>query len=167
MGIMTKFWEKGLVKEPVTVSKTIGAIDEDVYAQLARRAGFTNVDMVIQRGKMLARNLQFREFLAENGITVYAEPAVEKYMASVTPYGKRWGWLGVTAPYSDMAGTYRKPIPEAVLMVMAKIRDAYKDVRFEITDISDMPKPDPFLRASVDGNEWYIIERWDEPAFRS
>lgn len=146
--------------------------DEAAYLKLAEKVGFDGATLAVAQARQQARsaatNVAFRDFLAENGITVYKESRVNWYMNSITPSGHRWLWAQVKAP-SDryQPNAYTKPIPLAVLLTMEKIVDAFPDARFEVTDITEMPKGDPFLRVHVSGGDWFIIERWDEPRFRS
>lgn len=155
-------------------------IKEDQYRELAIKAGFARVETVIMQRQKLLSSVSLMKFLAENGISVYEDKAVRTYMDKITPRHKEWYWRPLTSNANghqwrfddtgyvaiSASGPYDKPIPEAVLMTMGKIRDEYQNIQFEITDIQDIPKPDPFLRCSVDGNNWLIIERWDEPKFR-
>lgn len=69
-------------------------------------------------------------------------------------------FTGSSAPTS-----YEKPIPIPVLMTAKTIKDEFPDATFEVTDIVNVPKPDPFLAVVYEGQR-FIIERWDEPGFR-
>lgn len=60
---------------------------------------------------------------------------------------------------------YEKPIPLPVLMTAKTIKDQFPNATFEVTDITNVPRPDPFLSVLYEG-ERFIIERWDEPGFR-
>lgn len=91
---------------------------------------------------------------------------------------------------------YSKPIPDAVIMTMTKIQEQFPTAIFEVTDIFRQQRPDPFLRvylreatdnkvyvrresiplsfnnegtaisSFMKPSEFFIIERWDEPAYR-
>lgn len=158
-GIIARFMN--LVPEPVSAVDVEQEIDENEYRKLAQRAGFFGVEQVLKQRAAVAKSHALRNFLAENGICVYPEDQVWRYMNSVTPSDQIWRWTWL--------GDYYKPIPEAVLMTMAKIQEAFpNDLVFEVTDIYAMPKGDPFLRVRISGTaESFIIERWDEPKFRS
>lgn len=158
----------------------------DNYRELAKKAGFEGVEKAISVAKMENATDLLRRFLSESGLAVYEDLAVRKYMNSITPTGKEWVWVCTRSvgydsyihrwswermEYREERGreVYSKPIPEAVLITMGKIREQFSGAVFEITDIRDIPvssKLDPFLRVTVDGANWFIIERWDEPKFR-
>src|SRR5437762_10367459 len=67
--------------------------DEAEYLKLAEAAGFGGVYTAIERAKQRLRVNSFRKFLSENGIMVYNEKSVERYMNSITPYDYRWEWV--------------------------------------------------------------------------
>lgn len=166
MGIVARFMKLERVK--VDVGAQEPELNEEEYLELARKAGFDGATKAIALKKSEAAIYLFRAFLAENGITVYQEDAVNRYMNSITPFEMRWGWLGLDSSASArLSMVYEKPIPLAVLMTMAKIREAFPDAVFQVADIYYLPKGDPFLRVALSGtSEWFIIERWDEPGFR-
>lgn len=186
------------------IAKPIPTVDSETqrYMELARSAGLTGVVSEME-AKLKAETDQvtlynksaaLRQFLSENGITVYDKSSVENYMERITPQRKRWVWTvattGVGATLPNWEGytieTYSKPIPDAVIMTIQKIRDAFPTSIFEVTDILEVPKGDPFLRVSLEETgRWgaesdsekrarvyfkaahsFIIERWDEPGFR-
>lgn len=140
-------------------------MSDEEYCHLANRAGFAYAGIALQGRSSKKQSSALRLFLAKNGICVYDERKVYQYMDSITPFKHRWYWACVSANAHGEA-SYKKIIPPAALMTMTKIRDAYRDVMFEVSDITEIPKGDPFLRCSLDGKEWFIIERWDEPGFR-
>ena len=60
---------------------------------------------------------------------------------------------------------YNKPIPPPVMLTIAKILQRIDDAEFYVTDIREYK--DPFLGVTVTGSETlFVVERWDEPAFR-
>lgn len=164
-GILARFItldKKPLPPEPDPSTDAIP--DGYSYEQLAKRAGFNFADRALDTYRQQTRARQFRHFLSENGITVYDHNKVWMYMNSITPSGQTWRWYGVTKA-GDWGRAYTRIIPEAVLLTMIKIREAFLDVEFEVTDY-ETPRPDPFLRCRIPDSEWYIIEKWDEPRFR-
>lgn len=76
-------------------------------------------------------------------------------------------WTSIMFMSVDLAGQtrYEKPIPLPVLMTAKTIKDQFPAATFEVTDITNVPRPDPFLSVLYEG-ERFIIERWDEPGFR-
>lgn len=74
--------------------------------------------------------------------------------------------LGTDTDQGFVTTPYAKPIPFPVLEVMARIRNTFGDrVGLFISDYAEV-KPDPFLMVTARGLPAYVIERWDEPAFR-
>jgi hypothetical protein len=62
---------------------------------------------------------------------------------------------------------YDKDVPYAALCTMDRITEEFhNDVRFFVSDY-EARIPDPFLMVTADGLPFYVIERWDEPGFRS
>ena len=148
------------------------------YQALALRIG---AKALAQESKIIKERAGFRAFLSENGIAVYEMEAVRKYLNKMRPWFHRVVWIGLNDmdiwddSFTGYLGTfwdgYRKPIPEAVLLTAAKIRDEYSvdDAKFYVSDFMRRRRPaiglDPFL-AVRHQNEFFIIERWDEPGFR-
>jgi hypothetical protein len=64
------------------------------------------------------------------------------------------------------SNAYTRPLPQAVLMTVKKIRDKFRDALFYASDY-EVRDPDPFLMVTGPGLDYYVIERWDEPTFRS
>jgi len=158
-------------KEPLAEAKTatgFTAEDRSEYLKWAKKAGFSHADVAVAILDREVDEAKLRQFLAENGICVYDEKRVHRYMDSITPSYKTWGWhrLEHREDEASSNGCYTKPIPLPVLMTVAKIREAFPEARFWVTDIAEIPKGDPFLSVGV-GEERFIIERWDEPGFRS
>jgi hypothetical protein len=61
---------------------------------------------------------------------------------------------------------YQGAIPLPVLMTIDKIQSQLPEARFFISQVKEVP--DPFLAVSVPGSEkLWVVERWDEPGFRS
>jgi hypothetical protein len=196
--------------------------ETEQYLKIAEKAGVTAVIDQIQAQRnaelskvdAIQKRNEFRAFLSENGICVYEHGKVASYMASITPDGYTWVWKYAAGPLDDKIGKgnrYSQPIPMPVLMTMATIREKYPEAIFEVTEIVQQPKLDPFLRVSVASSEitrsgpeggeigdwsqsldiqrlnqlsqfqgsgrqhsptgiaredYFIIERWDEPGFR-
>ena len=126
---------------------------------------------------------RFKAFLAENGIPcyIYKEVAayLEKQYGKAGPASPTWGWRPVreidrqgvaqwhykNGMLQRAASVYKKAIPMPVLYTMKKIKDAFPDAHFFISDeMNDVPKPDPFLLVAV-SDYAFVVERWDEPGF--
>jgi hypothetical protein len=133
--------------------------------------------------------IQIEECLRENVIAVYPLERVREFMdAKVAAlkaskpdekyYYPSWAWHPLRAadlqrprgltPGNSQMKRYEKPVPVAVLMIVERIQDALgTQVRFYVADIRERVKVDPFLAVTAEGCPLYVIERWDEPAFRS
>ena len=160
---------------PVTVDAATAPDAE--YAALAGALGLSVA--VVDRFKM---------FLSERGLCTYDADQVRVYLnwkyrvPEHNPYTRfvRWGWRPLrevdqndAATYAGLNGLiqhgaapYRKPIPYPVLLTVKAIVDAFAGARcFVSDDMQGEAIPDPFLLVVVGGAE-FIVERWDEPAFR-
>lgn len=153
------------------------------YSELAQRAGFANWRQAIEGSTQEKDARDFRRFLAAEGICVFETEKVFAYLLKIRPEGKEiifhrvnasgfmqlMKYVGLTplmTALSDLARTcYAKPIPEPVLMTMATIRERYPRADFFVSDFVDVPKGDPFLAVRY-ADQFFIIERWDEPGFR-
>ncbi len=142
--------------EPVLV-KSPDAFDHTEYKELCGQAGFHPYNALSRHGSENSK-LKFELFLAENGIGVYDDHKVTEYMRRICPPGMTWDWLEVDR--------YTELIPKPVILTMIKIHKEFISAQFMISRIVQDPKADPFLRVSYLGNH-YIIERWDEPGYRS
>lgn len=181
MGIIAALFPP--IRKPVEIESAdpiTADLDIEQYEALAKKAGFVRARHAIKENFKRSEVLRFRRFLAENGICVYDPWRVEKYMDSITPRKHIWRWLDTdresgadedprinpaVVGFIDLRPLYSKPIPEAVLLTMARIRAEFTGAWFQVTDITEQPKGDPFLRVILH-DAWYIIERWDEPGFR-
>lgn len=114
----------------------------------------------------------------------YDLDTVERYLTK--NLGRRWGWrytgdssrFGWKRPGSPLNGPYTKPVPYEVLLTMEKLLQHNSYLRFYISDLATKqdatrPDPDPFLAVTdqdfeeaIKNNRLFVIERWDEPAFR-
>ena len=175
---------KGPKKQDPVVSDLIGVPDEE-YKALAEKLGF-NAEMKVQDRTPLAR------FLKENLIQVYRFSSVDRYMKKLAgKTGSQWRYCWRPARNADYPhrsftsvrnekgdwvsvncnpSLYDKPIPFAALKTMETINDALgREVAFFVTDYEVKPVewPDPFLAVMhLKSGEFYVIEKWDEPAYR-
>lgn len=131
--------------------------------------------------------LQIEECLRDQAVAVYPLAKVKEFMdakAKAIPSGSQyyqtaWGWMPLRSiDFDRPAGlgkagmgwrTYAKPVPVEVLMTVEKIVDVLgSGARFYVADIIRVKvNVDPFLGVTAHGCPLYVIERWDEPAFRS
>jgi len=173
LGIMAALFppKKEALAKIKPASGQLSREDRDEYLQWAKKAGFDCAELAIDIASRASTSDQLRNFLSENGICVYDRQRVRRYMDSITPSGSEWIWAPIAyrdpiAPWDIPTAAYRKAIPMPVLMTIAKIREAFPEAEFFVTDIRRLPKGDPFLSVRMPGEELFIIERWDEPGFR-
>jgi hypothetical protein len=124
--------------------------------------GYKLVHSIVNRSKTL------REVLVDLRIAPFSKRSVELYKAKKlreaqlqlkkeknTEMEAHWRVI--------LIQSYTEPIPETVLLKAIQLKEALPDVRLEIEQLS-IAKPDPFLRASHNGQVFYV-DVWDEPAF--
>jgi hypothetical protein len=128
--------------------------------------------------------LQLEECLRDNAVAIYPLDRVVAFMdakATGVPseskyYKTSWGWHPLRTIDRDrpaglgyMGHVYEKPVPVEVLTTVEKISDQLGPaVRFYVADLVRVKlNIDPFLCVTARGCPLYVIERWDEPAFRS
>jgi hypothetical protein len=171
--------EEAIDSKKIPVSIIIGQKVDKEYRRLACKLG------THYRAPLTLQELT--SYLAKNSITVYPASAVKSYMQKridelPKPKGySKWAWKWYALRFSDMRikgdkmvrELYKKPVPVEVLMAAEKIADDLgSGVRFYVSDIAKNERPtqrdvDPFLAVSCDAVPRFIIERWNEPAFRS
>lgn len=166
--------------KPPTSTTTIGepaAIDAE-YAALVADLGINSAAVDLER---------FKALVPELGLHVYDDDEVREYLHSLykVPVGDLtstvvWGWRplraidrvpGAPAQYNGRVQRsvepYTKPIPYPVLLTVKAVRDACPSARFYVSDeMQGEQIPDPFLLVEIAGQQ-FVIERWDEPAFRA
>lgn len=146
------------------------------YQRVAKKIGY---DCIEARTKLGEADLL--EFLNAECISIYDIAQVTAYMNHIIAemnaqqcafisHLYNWQWVSVRSGAKSNgfgATSYTKPIPYPVLCTMEKLVDRFGDqVEFHVTDIVQVPKPDPFLAVSIPGGQKFVIERWDEPKFR-
>jgi hypothetical protein len=106
-------------------------------------------------------------------VTRYLDGQVERKRKNRFDYTD-WNWHPIKSsngfwsgrPNHVSADVYNKPIPMPVMLTIDRIESLYPSARFYVSDIRDVK--DPFLAVTVDGADtFFVIERWDEPSFRS
>lgn len=152
---------------------------DEEYRALARELGVGTIEM---------QNGELEQFLADNFIEVYPLEKVVAYMDALCKkqdeqrggWGRTtWDWYPLRdvdvdpLPLRELGNAkntrYAKPVPMPVLQTVKRIADVFKDsVRFCVTDCE---VKDPFLLVGIKtpGGVFkiHVIERWDEPSFRS
>jgi hypothetical protein len=147
--------------------------------------------LAVKLGTHFARHLtriQIEECLRDCAIAIYPLESVRLFMdrkveamtktnrTSGNPYYRAsWGWHALRAcdlqrprGIGSIAKRYEKPVPIPVLLTVEKIQDFLgPQVRFYVADVRETTFVDPFLCVTAEECPIYVIERWDEPAFRS
>lgn len=130
---------------------------------------------------------QFTAWLSAQGLPVYTRAEVQEYLHCKyqVPVGNvtslvSWGWRPLrmldrkeghtnskNGTLQRGAAPYAKPIPYPVLLTIKSVRDQFPTAKFFVSDEMHAERiPDPFLLVEI-GTEKFVIERWDEPAFRA
>lgn len=137
--------------------------------------------------------MDIEKYLQDHSYEVYPPESVKKYMdrkvAEINAKTSRrrnsyyssstnkWRWVPLRMAQSRNGAFCKQVVPVEVLMTAEKIfNDLGDQITFEVTEIYKsarrMPTSgtlvhgDPFMCVRV-GNNRYILERWDEPGFRS
>lgn len=166
-------------KEP-TSTTTIGtaeAIDAE-YAALVAELGIHSGAVDLET---------FKALVPRAGLRIYHDEEVRQYLHGKynVPVGDLsrevlWGWrplrevdrtpgrmVGFNGKIQRSAPAYTKPIPLPVLLTVKTVRDACPSAKFFVSDEMQAERiPDPFLLVEIGGQQ-FVIERWDEPAFRA
>jgi hypothetical protein len=163
-----------------TSTTTIGAaeaIDPD-YAALVAELGLNSAAVDLET---------FKALVPRAGLHVYHRGEVQEYLhcqykvpvGDLTPLVV-WGWrplravdrvagsfIGFNGKVQRSAPVYAKPIPYPVLLTVKTVHDACPSAGFFVSDeLQGERIPDPFLLVEI-ADEAFVIERWDEPAFRA
>lgn len=179
MRLKNLFMRKATAEPPPT--PTVVSLRESPpaeYIKLARDAGFEAMAKAVG---IQEDACGFRQFLADNGLPVYSHAAVRAYLKRICPLFRKPVWVEIaTGTVRDIDfrwelrtygwREYDSPIPDVVLRTVIKIRTAYPSATFWVSDFrrAEAYAPaggDPFLGVQI-SDEFFIIERWDEPAFR-
>jgi hypothetical protein len=172
-------------KVPVIIASNIPKVERE-YRRISNKLGTAFAEPL--------HTTDLVKYLAGNSMTVYPMEKVRiflnKKLKSLpkvkqgrwdSPAKWTWNWLALrdqdvlkkTGNFSKLyAGS--KPVPLEVLMTVEKIADDLGPTRvhFYVSDFvkAERPTPrlvDPFLAVCVNTTKLFVIERWDEPAFRS
>ncbi len=157
--------------------------DQQRYESLAKSLGIAHAKLKIK---------PLMQWIDEHGLMVYRVDDVRKYLDRMLGQ-RRWVWRPTdvvssqhisSGGWNSTWGLFNReylynwngqtPIPLPVLETMNSLKTEYPQAAFFITDpmTTDEVKrqiyieEDPFLGVTIDGGPLYIIERWDEPAFR-
>ncbi len=152
------------------------AVEEpsDEYVRLSQHLGINTIPLRLVDLAKVVREETLGIYPYED-VVCYLDKQVEKLAGSRSNRWHsfhEWRWHPVKeyrsshryeSPFDGRI--YNKPIPPEVLPTIERIVDRFPDAEFYVTDIQEFK--DPFLGVTVPGSETlFVIERWNEPAFR-
>lgn len=104
------------------------------------------------------------DVLKEEGIQVFHRVKVEQYLTDKGAW--KWYKLRNCDREDSLFPLYTELVPWEVLVTVEKLLARIPDAHFLVAALEK--DPDPFLGVgSMKEGCFYIIERWDEPGFRS
>lgn len=172
MAILSLFGNKSVEVETVEESESLLSTreiepqeEEEIearkrHAELAGRLGVK----AAYTGERLV------DFLKAEGIQLFSVKKVKEHLK------KQGEWRYYALRESDISGfagttgkwpLYRELVPWEVLLTVEKIAARFPTAQFLVAALKK--EPDPFLGVQLRDADsgFYIIERWDEPGFRS
>lgn len=157
--------------QPVPATLIVEEPDQE-YIELSKRLGINTIPLQL---------VDLARLIRQVCIGIYEYDAVVRYLDGQVERMRKtrfdhtdWNWHPIKPchhfwsgrPDHVSADVYNKPIPMPVMLTIAQIESLYPAARFYVSDLRDVK--DPFLAATVDGSDtFFVIERWDEPTFRS
>lgn len=168
--------KKKRVATPVATPVSDPGVDAE-YMALADKLGIASAPI---------NKAKFESLLAAESMGCYDPQKVDLYMRQLAEkVHKYWCWKPLRKLDRDLMGSiktnawgqshgmhvntiYEHAVPYPVLLTVQKIIDsAQEQVLFFVSSYED-PRPDPFLSCSTVDlfPELWIIERWNEPAWR-
>lgn len=161
----------------VVVQATLSGELHDRYRTLVSQLGLSQPGLAVDRA---------RAYFSEKGVRCYDQQKVHAYLNvqyGATGYGRGygaiWGWRGLRkldvfdgslhihlGNGQLLPGQYTKPVPLPVLLRVKEVVTAFPQAKCYVNDnVGPNDVRDPFLRVDIE-TEVFIIERWDEPAYR-
>jgi hypothetical protein len=169
--VTTIFGDGSGAPQPVPATLAVEEPDQE-YIELSKRLGINKIPLQL---------IELARVIREVCIGVYEYDAVTRYLDGQVERKRKnrfdytdWNWHPIKSsngfwsgwPNHVSADVYNKPIPMPVMLTIDRIESLYPSARFYVSDIRDVK--DPFLAVTVDGADtFFVIERWDEPSFRS
>ena len=164
----------------------IGGAELEDYVKLAEKVHFAPPDLLHHR---------LVQFLLDNNVEVYPLDKVREYLDykfgkptcrdKYSAWEHTWGWHPLRSEDNDKLTSheegsnnghiqhspYRKIIPAPVLetvdLIAAHFAGSKPALYFYVADaVVPTDERDPFLSVTAGGLNFFVIERWDEPAFR-
>lgn len=106
-----------------------------------------------------ARVEEFKALIVEKGLRFYDQNKVVNYLRQ---QAVKAGMSNPQVSWNGIA-TYRQAIPSPVIDTMCDIKERFSEAEFFISEVNNYP--DPFLKVVLLGRS-FIVEKWDEPAYR-
>ena len=179
------------LKVPVYVTVNTPKLEKE-YRRISNKIGTVFADTLTTQdlAKYLAdSNMtvypmdKVRSYL-EKKMEELPKPRVSRRRGSFYGSQPRWAWnwmalreqdvLKKKGNFSKLYSNTNKPVPVEVLMTVEKIIDDLgpSRVHFYVSEFVKAARPtpqivDPFLAVCANTSKLYVIERWDEPGFRS
>jgi hypothetical protein len=175
---MHMFWRKDTepaIPGAVSVQPSLGKDLLATYLETARAIG-----MEPDQGALL--NERIEQALSEENIQVYNNQDVTTFLDH--KLGPTWVWAGLRpidvehlkgwhydVPKVRVVNFGSKPyseaVPLAVLLTVQKILTHVPEAHFYVSAVAEPDDEDPFLAVVNQSSKMFVVERWDEPGFRS
>ena len=179
------------MKVPVTVTVNTPKLEKE-YRRIANKLGTSFAETLhnADLAKYLAENSI--EVYPIDKVKTYLEKKIAelpKPKPQYSDYGARrsssrwtWNWMALrqqdilksSGNFSKLYSDSNKPVSVEVLMTVEKIVDDLgpSRVHFYVSEFVKAARPtprivDPFLAVCANTSRLFVIERWDEPSFRS
>lgn len=143
------------LEEYVPAASAAGPSEE--YLAKLKAIGATALLAKVDADQECAR---FIDAVKMRGLRFYSKENVERYL--VTEASKAGVAIRYGVEWTPLA-SYTQAIPSPVIETILWVKEEFPSATFSISEVKRYP--DPFLMVTLRGNE-YIIEKWDEPAYR-
>lgn len=154
---------------PQSAKPSMTKSESSDYMSLATRAELLDSPAILKE--------RILTFLRDENIPVYNIEDVTQYLNHKVGKGS-WHWSAVYPKHLPIKGgtningipigrwdVYNQKIPSPVLETIHKIRTVFPDMEFCISTPGTLYE-DPFLAIHANDIDFFVVERWDEPAFR-
>ena len=162
------------VRAPQVSAAAVTDLPDAEYVRLSQRLGVNQIPLQV---------VELTKVVHEMALGIYDYRSVVNYLdaqeqhinSDRTAWRRyEWNWhpirsareFGRSRPERVSMDLYNKPIPYPVLLTIERIESRFPKACFYVSDLRGVS--DPFLAVTVEGADTLlVIERWDEPAFRS
>jgi hypothetical protein len=168
----TTLFSEDVVPQPIVIEQA-SQCDEE-FLQISKRLGINTIPLQMMELAEAVRGLGIGLYEYET-VTRYLDALVKRAQPSFTPWPRlEWNWHPIRdtkrfvpdVPEHVSRSVYNKAIPIPVMLTIERIEAKFPKALCYVSDIRTVA--DPFLAVTVEGAEtMLVVERWDEPAFRS